>query len=100
MGGLFRAILGVDAGEVETNAYYHVVNFFLPSANFLFDLGGQDMKCIRMRDGASLRSSSTRLVRQAAAASSTTSPAPPAREKLKLSALFTNVFIPFPFSLT
>jgi activator of 2-hydroxyglutaryl-CoA dehydratase len=51
-GGLFRAILGVDAGEVETNAYYHAVNFFLPSANFLFDLGGQDMKCIRMRDGA------------------------------------------------
>lgn len=49
---LFQAALGVDAGEVETITHYRAANFFLPGVDFLLDIGGQDMKCLRMKDGA------------------------------------------------
>jgi activator of 2-hydroxyglutaryl-CoA dehydratase len=50
--GLFKTALGVDAGEVETVAHSRAAEFFLPGVEFLLDIGGQDMKCIRMKDGA------------------------------------------------
>ena len=49
---LFQAALGVDAGEVETIAHYRAADFFVPGVEFILDIGGQDMKCLRMKDGA------------------------------------------------
>ena len=49
---LFQASLGVDSGEVETIAHYRAADFFVPGVEFLLDIGGQDMKCLRMKDGA------------------------------------------------
>ncbi|MCR4790426.1 MAG: 2-hydroxyacyl-CoA dehydratase [Treponemataceae bacterium] len=49
---LFQAALGVDSGEVETIAHYRAADFFVPGVEFLLDIGGQDMKCLRMKDGA------------------------------------------------
>ena len=49
---LFQAALGVDSGEVETIAHFRAADFFVPGVEFLLDIGGQDMKCLRMKDGA------------------------------------------------
>ena len=49
---LFQAALNADAGEVETIAHYRAADFFVPGVEFLLDIGGQDMKCLRMKDGA------------------------------------------------
>ena len=49
---LFQAALGVDAGEVETITHFRAADFFVPGVEFLLDIGGQDMKCLRMKDGA------------------------------------------------
>ncbi len=49
---LFQAALGVDAGEVETITHYRAAEFFVPGVEFLLDIGGQDMKCLQMKDGA------------------------------------------------
>ena len=49
---LFQAALGVDSGEVETITHYRAAEFFVPGVEFLLDIGGQDMKCLRMKDGA------------------------------------------------
>ena len=48
--GLFQAAFGVDTGEVETIAHHRAADFFLPGVDFLLDIGGQDMKCIRMKN--------------------------------------------------
>ncbi|MFI3258133.1 MAG: acyl-CoA dehydratase activase-related protein, partial [Spirochaetales bacterium] len=49
---LFQAALGVDSGEVETIAHYRAADFFVPGVEFLLDIGGQDMKCLKLKDGA------------------------------------------------
>ena len=49
---LFQSAFGVDAGEVETITHYRAADFFVPGVEFLLDIGGQDMKCLRMKDGA------------------------------------------------
>jgi predicted CoA-substrate-specific enzyme activase len=49
---LFQAAFGVDAGEVETITHFRAANFFVPGVEFLLDIGGQDMKALRMKDGA------------------------------------------------
>ena len=49
---LFQAALGVDSGEVETIAHFKAADFFVPGVEFLLDIGGQDMKCLHMKDGA------------------------------------------------
>lgn len=49
---LFQAALGVDTGEVETIAHFRAADFFVPGVEFLLDIGGQDMKCLRMKNGA------------------------------------------------
>ncbi len=43
---------GFDVGEVETIAHYKAAEFFLPGVDFILDIGGQDMKCTRLRNGA------------------------------------------------
>lgn len=49
---LFQSALGVDSGEVETIAHFKAADFFVPGVEFLLDIGGQDMKCLQMKDGA------------------------------------------------
>ena len=53
--------LGIDAGstttkvalvgEVETIAHYYAAAFFDPDVDCILDIGGQDMKCIRIKNG-------------------------------------------------
>ncbi len=49
--GLIKAGLGVDIGEIETIAHYKAADFFLPGVDFILDIGGQDMKCLKIKDG-------------------------------------------------
>jgi len=49
--GLIRAALSVDIGEIETVAHYKAAEFFLPGVEFILDIGGQDMKCLRIKNG-------------------------------------------------
>ena len=48
---LIKAALHIDIGEVETIAHYRAAEFFLPGVDFILDIGGQDMKCMRVKDG-------------------------------------------------
>ncbi|MDR3305390.1 MAG: 2-hydroxyacyl-CoA dehydratase [Clostridiales Family XIII bacterium] len=50
--GLVKAGYGIDFGEIETIAHYKAAEQFLPGVNFILDIGGQDMKCMKIRDGA------------------------------------------------
>jgi predicted CoA-substrate-specific enzyme activase len=50
--GLIKSALCVDYGEVETMAHYKAAAFFVPDVDFILDIGGQDMKCLRLRNGA------------------------------------------------
>lgn len=47
---LVRAALGVDIDEVETVAHWTAARFFLPQVSYILDIGGQDIKCLRLRD--------------------------------------------------
>ncbi|GFH39871.1 2-hydroxyacyl-CoA dehydratase [Pseudolactococcus insecticola] len=49
---LIKAALKVDIGEVETMAHYKAADFFQPGVDFIIDIGGQDMKAMKIRDGA------------------------------------------------
>jgi predicted CoA-substrate-specific enzyme activase len=49
---LVKAAFGIDIGEVETVAHSYAAGFFLPGVDFVIDIGGQDMKCLGMKDGA------------------------------------------------
>jgi predicted CoA-substrate-specific enzyme activase len=48
---LIKAALGVDEGEIETMAHYKSADYFCPGVNFIIDIGGQDMKCLRVKNG-------------------------------------------------
>ncbi|MCX7711223.1 MAG: 2-hydroxyacyl-CoA dehydratase [Clostridia bacterium] len=49
--GLIKAALCMDIGEVETVAHYKAAEFFLPGVEFILDIGGQDMKCLKIKHG-------------------------------------------------
>lgn len=49
--GLLKAALNVDIGEIETIAHYKAAEFFCPGVDFILDIGGQDMKCLKIKDG-------------------------------------------------
>ncbi len=49
---LIREALKADTGEVETIAHYRSALHFLPEVTTILDIGGQDMKCCRIKDGA------------------------------------------------
>ncbi|HEX3012509.1 MAG TPA: acyl-CoA dehydratase activase-related protein, partial [Syntrophomonadaceae bacterium] len=49
--GLLKAALHVDMGEVETVAHCTAAQFFYPGVDFILDIGGQDMKCLKIKDG-------------------------------------------------
>ena len=40
----------LDEGEVETVAHYYAAAFFPPSVDCILDIGGQDMKCIKIKN--------------------------------------------------
>jgi len=48
---LIKEALKIEIGEIETIAHYKAAEFFLPGVDFILDIGGQDMKCLRIRDG-------------------------------------------------
>lgn len=48
---LIKAALNVDVGVVETMAHYKGAKFFSPDVDFILDIGGQDMKCLKINDG-------------------------------------------------
>ena len=41
-----------DLGVVETVAHYTAAKKFCPAVDFIIDIGGQDIKCFRIRNGA------------------------------------------------
>ncbi len=47
---LLKAALMMDEGEVETISHYYAAAFFDPQVDCILDIGGQDMKCIKIRD--------------------------------------------------
>lgn len=47
---LIKAALLLDEGEVETVAHYHAASFFEPKVDCIVDIGGQDMKCIKIKN--------------------------------------------------
>ncbi len=49
---LIRAAFGVDRGVVETIAHYTAARHFCPEVDFILDIGGQDIKCFKIRNGA------------------------------------------------
>jgi predicted CoA-substrate-specific enzyme activase len=49
---LLKAAFLLDYGEVETIAHYYAAAFFDPEVDCILDIGGQDMKCIRIKDHA------------------------------------------------
>ncbi|MGI6210990.1 MAG: acyl-CoA dehydratase activase-related protein [Anaerovoracaceae bacterium] len=49
---LIKAGFRADLGEIETMAHYKAASEFLPGVDFILDIGGQDMKCMKIKDGA------------------------------------------------
>ena len=48
---LIKEALQIDHGEIETIAHYKAANSVLPGVDFILDIGGQDMKCMRVHNG-------------------------------------------------
>ncbi len=48
---LVKAALLLDEGEVETVSHYYAASFFDPDVDCILDIGGQDMKCIKIKNG-------------------------------------------------
>ena len=49
---LIQHAFGVDEGIVETIAHFTAAKFFEPQVDFILDIGGQDIKCFQIRNGA------------------------------------------------
>ncbi len=47
---LMKAAFLLDDGEVETVAHYYAAAFFNPAVDCILDIGGQDMKCIKIKN--------------------------------------------------
>ena len=47
---LIKAALMLDEGEVETVSHYYAAAFFNPKVDCILDIGGQDMKCIKIKN--------------------------------------------------
>lgn len=48
---LLKSAFSLDEGEVETIAHCEAASFFENQVDCVLDIGGQDMKCIRLADG-------------------------------------------------
>lgn len=49
---LIKNAFSLDLGLVETVAHYNAARHFNPNVDFIIDIGGQDMKCFKIRNGA------------------------------------------------
>jgi predicted CoA-substrate-specific enzyme activase len=49
---LIKNAFSCDLGLVETVAHYNAARHFNPNVDFIIDIGGQDMKCFKIRNGA------------------------------------------------
>ena len=49
---LIKNAFSCDLGLVETVAHYSAARHFNPDVDFIIDIGGQDMKCFKIEDGA------------------------------------------------
>ena len=49
---LMKAAFLLDDGEVETIAHFYAATFFNPKVDCILDIGGQDMKCIKIKNRA------------------------------------------------
>jgi predicted CoA-substrate-specific enzyme activase len=49
---LLKNAFSIDFGIVETVAHFTAAKFFLPNVDFVIDIGGQDMKCFKIHNGA------------------------------------------------
>ncbi len=49
---LIKNAFKVDIGIVETIAHYTAAKYFRPNVDFILDIGGQDIKCFKIRGGA------------------------------------------------
>ena len=49
---LIKNAFSCDLGLVETVAHYKAAALFNPDVDFIIDIGGQDMKCFKIRNGA------------------------------------------------
>ena len=49
---LIQTALNVDLNEIETIAHYTAAKKFMPNVTSIVDIGGQDMKYIKMKNGA------------------------------------------------
>ncbi len=48
---LIKTALSLDDGEIETMAHQTASNRILPGVEFVLDIGGQDMKCLKIKNG-------------------------------------------------
>lgn len=49
---LIRHGFGIDYGIVETMAHFYAAQYLEPEVDFILDIGGQDMKCLKIHNGA------------------------------------------------
>ena len=49
---LVKNAFNIDFGVVETIAHYTSASHFMPNVDFIIDIGGQDMKCFKIKNGA------------------------------------------------
>ncbi len=49
---LLKTAFSLDEGEVETIAHCTAAKYFDPQVDCVLDIGGQDMKCIKLKNGA------------------------------------------------
>ncbi len=49
--GILIEALRADSGEIETVAHLRGAKAFVPGVEFILDIGGQDMKCLQVRNG-------------------------------------------------
>jgi len=48
---LIKSAFGVGGGIVETVAHYYAAKHFCPNVDFILDIGGQDIKCFKIKNG-------------------------------------------------
>lgn len=48
---LIKSAFNIKEGEIETIAHYKAANLFCPGVDFIIDIGGQDMKCMKIKNG-------------------------------------------------
>ena len=48
---IIKNAFGIDFGIVETIAHMTAAKKFMPDVEFIIDIGGQDIKCFKIRDG-------------------------------------------------